>query len=318
MKCWMNKQYPLREQTFNSQAVIHCPNLIEKVQSLLESASPGDIGTILSRIHKSVVLLAVFLVQRPNMNQTVEYCDRLHQFANSTSPIVDWDSVHIREIAAFLLMRINNMRQTYPEFAAIEAGLLPLNTEEAQDRAYAWHRALVTLFFEAIMAKLRPDLHRRFTFIQYFGVARAFGHEMIRPGTMPDPEISGLAYEGPLVEMLVFPEDPYVPCGEPIALHQFCQPATKIPDETTCSICASDVVAKHADQIDDEEPVVTQCGHHYHKGCLNEWVNESAMSNSNQCPACRAELCAPRQRAPMSYVGQLPSLEEVLEAQEAN
>jgi hypothetical protein len=47
-----------------------------------------------------------------------------------------------------------------------------------------------------------------------------------------------------------------------------------------CSICLSDIVRNEK---------VTACGHHYHSGCLREWLR-----TKNTCPYCRYVLGPPK------------------------
>lgn len=50
------------------------------------------------------------------------------------------------------------------------------------------------------------------------------------------------------------------------------------PPNSECTICLSRIP-------DDEEAMVTPCGHAYHKECLLQWMNERL-----ECPVCRAPL----------------------------
>lgn len=47
-----------------------------------------------------------------------------------------------------------------------------------------------------------------------------------------------------------------------------------------CSICLEDVT-------DEKKPIITQCSHVYHEGCLMQWIRESP---GKQCAICRTQF----------------------------
>jgi hypothetical protein len=53
---------------------------------------------------------------------------------------------------------------------------------------------------------------------------------------------------------------------------------------------------------EDNEIVVTKCGHFFHQVCLDGWVNDPGMEASNTCPSCRTKLCDRRQRRQVSSI----------------
>ena len=55
-----------------------------------------------------------------------------------------------------------------------------------------------------------------------------------------------------------------------------------------CSICINTI------KLDkyDKNIVILNCGHVYHKKCLNKWVKKQIQSiNKPNCPMCRADIC---------------------------
>jgi hypothetical protein len=64
----------------------------------------------------------------------------------------------------------------------------------------------------------------------------------------------------------------------------------------------------------EEQVVVTKCGHYFHKACICSWVNDSGMETANTCPSCRFVLCERRERVHPSSEEQVE--EEAEEAEE--
>jgi hypothetical protein len=94
-----------------------------------------------------------------------------------------------------------------------------------------------------------------------------------------------------------FAVDDYRPAGNRIAMRTFCEYAANVPQETKCSICLSKVTIGLKTM--GQHPTVTPCKHYFHAECLDDWVNEAAMSTSNSCPSCRAVLCEARSQVPV-------------------
>lgn len=88
----------------------------------------------------------------------------------------------------------------------------------------------------------------------------------------------------------------YVPAGPRVSRELFCIPCSAVSESCeACGVCGDPMEQQVATSNANGDIVLARvCRHMFHGGCLDHWVNESAMANSNRCPVCRAELCQPR------------------------
>jgi len=55
-----------------------------------------------------------------------------------------------------------------------------------------------------------------------------------------------------------------------------------------CAICMEDITSK---EYNSKHSVVPDCGHCFHKTCLNQWVSQqSSTGNIPNCPTCRGDI----------------------------
>lgn len=292
-----NKELSYGETLLITDIKQHVPSLFIVATEASKTAAPGELGHFLSLIRHTLVELTMFLMQSPTTQQTIEYCIKLHDFIASRCPTINVTNLRLIELAIALRACMAILRERNEWRAIIEASLLPLNNEESRYRAYLLNLSLINPFFKALMAMLRPTLRERFGLFGWARLSRGFANET-KDGTMPDPEILGIQ----TVLNNPHPEDEMRPTGERITLERFCKLAHTVPVDSCCSICAE---AVEQTGEDDLAAVVTACGHHFHKGCLDHWVNESGMRTANLCPTCRAEMCKGRPRVLASMLAQL-------------
>jgi hypothetical protein len=88
----------------------------------------------------------------------------------------------------------------------------------------------------------------------------------------------------------------YMVVGPKVPLDQFCTPyIDTFPPDGLCVICCYDFTDPDKK---DRALVLARCmaKHPFHEDCLDEWVNHSAMENTNRCPYGREMLCEGRKR----------------------
>jgi hypothetical protein len=97
--------------------------------------------------------------------------------------------------------------------------------------------------------------------------------------------------------------------GSPVPRHEFCSQYTvpRAPDGV-CPICQESYVGGFT--AVNADLVVARCAaeHAFHGECLDEWVNGSAMLNSNTCPVDRERIC--RARDVVHVAGLMVPMEE--------
>ena len=63
----------------------------------------------------------------------------------------------------------------------------------------------------------------------------------------------------------------------------FIKMAEELKRKFTCCICMEDI--PKMTEENQKDITITQCGHIYHKGCLDKW-----LENKNNCPTCRTRI----------------------------
>jgi hypothetical protein len=237
-------------------------------------------------------MTAVFLLHHPSASELGNWAGTVHEYLMVNCPCVEFDSLNMCELVNLLSKSMDERRTNDPRCAVIEARLLPLVDAQAINRAEVYNWGIVSSFFRAWMAALRPVFREHLTFWQFVNVSRGFRRGELVRAEAPDME---------LVEMeLWIDEEDYRPVGDLIPLESFCTPVEEMSEESTCSICVNEVTVQTEDAGQDDKPVMTSCSHYFHETCLNVWVNESGMSTANTCPSCRKEMCVGRARVPES------------------
>ena len=69
----------------------------------------------------------------------------------------------------------------------------------------------------------------------------------------------------------------------------FITPSDDVVLTVQCSICLDDVKQHSQDEEDSSSGVKLQCGHVFHKQCIDGWVDTS-INRGLSCPNCRASL----------------------------
>jgi hypothetical protein len=155
---------------------------------------------------------------------------------------------------------------------------------------------------------LYSTIRKTLTFSQYYKMIKSFQQSRscssqvdvpawlldVRTPTILEATSSPQQDTPPLEDFAV---DDYRPAGNRISMRAFCEYAANVPQETKCSICLSKVTISLNTM--GQHPTVTPCKHYFHAKCLDDWVNEAAMSTSNSCPSCRAVLCKAWSRVPV-------------------
>jgi hypothetical protein len=255
-------------------------------------AEPKEIGCFLSLLNKYSTLLAVFLVQKPTEVEIQMLCGALQFYAASRCPGMVLDELRLEHLAAALSTPRDQRLTQDARYAVKEGALLPLNTQEAMDRAYVFTYPLAQRVFAAIVDEHQETFHRSFTFREYFRISRAFARDASDLDGMFIPSLDAMR-----AQLVHFEpsetEIEYQPTGERVPMRAFCDPARRIEESSTCSVCMADIECG-----DYPKPIAqTVCKHFFHPKCLDSWVNDSGMPASNTCPSCRRVLCEPRQRA---------------------
>ncbi|KAF2627479.1 hypothetical protein BU25DRAFT_421886 [Macroventuria anomochaeta] len=193
------------------------------------------------------------------------------------------------EVAAFILTVMRLERQADPEYSTTLTELRNLETHEQICKASRLNRKTTTRINLALFHGLLPKLREGYGFREMLAFTRAFRREDCHHNDhLPLPFIRPIEYSIDDTEV------EYQGVGERVELSTFCKPAELVPKDTECSVYVTVIDGSERDEA--EQPVLTKCGHTFHKLCLDKWVSDSRMKVSNTCPLCRTVLCKHRKR----------------------
>jgi hypothetical protein len=263
----------------------------------IETGDPVIVGYFLAMIRNCASRTAMLLLQNPSPDSLPEWADLLRSFIIATCPMREVSDIDFDELTALLEVWMDERRAADPQAAEREASLVPILDEEGALRAEMYNARIIRRFFRTWIAALMPVFHHHLSFTQFYKVSQGFRNGGIQRGADIAVPI--------VVRMRMFipTGDEYQSTGDWIALTAFCQSAETVPAGTTCAVCISDfeLGAEDPDEkaLGAEKPVVTACKHYFHEACLDQWVNDSAMTTGNTCPSCRMELCEGRPREPV-------------------
>ncbi|KAF1829716.1 hypothetical protein BDW02DRAFT_136258 [Decorospora gaudefroyi] len=264
------------------------PTMLDAVMRL----TPEEVGIFISTLRRCAELLGVFFLQDPPQAFLTVYCEDLSQFVVECCPGITIDCLEISELATLVKGCMDRRFAMNPQEEARIHTLLPLIDDGAILRAARFNWTMMLEICTVLLKSCMPMFRDQMNFRRFFSISRAFADEE-RSLDHPPPW-RGLEDFPTITDNTM---DDLRPTGERVPLEAFCVVVGKVPDDITCPVCMSDV---QEDGKDEEEPVVTKCGHFFHRACLDGWVNESAMNASNTCPSCRAEMCEHRQRMHVS------------------
>ena len=266
-----------------------CPCLVATLEAAIKTMPPREVGVLTSILRKSVITLAIFIVQRPTSAQLRSFVAELRCMFVSRCPNVDICDVCLGQMAVCIRTAMLQHGEEYSAYMTALGELRNVQTPEQICRAERLNRKVTTSINIATFQVLLPTLHEEYGLRDIVALSRAYRHEDCR-------HFSELPL--PLVRPVEFSVDDteaeYQTVGERVEPSTFCKPAESITKDTECSICMTEV--GRSEQVEDDQPVITGCGHIFHKLCLDKWVNDSAMQASNTCPSCRTVLCEARQR----------------------
>lgn len=257
----------------------------------IEDLPPKGAGLYFSVLHKCTVILAIFLLGSPTPHEVTAFLGDLKYYFSLRCSQAEIDVTALVELAGLTREYIQLQCNTVPEYTA---ALVHLSSPDCTDKQIceAWRmtRQLTTRLMLAVFHESLPKLREEYSFKDMLAFTRSFRRE----GMVDDSdEIPSLQYR--TIEYNVDnTEVEYEGVGERIQLSAFCKPLDSVSDKIKCSVCMTETNTAVQDQ--DSQAVETQCGHVFHKLCLDKWVNESGMKASNTCPSCRTVLCSPRER----------------------
>ncbi|KAF1355756.1 hypothetical protein EJ07DRAFT_158092 [Lizonia empirigonia] len=268
----------------------HCPRILAATTSAISTLSPKEAGTLSSVLRKCVHTLAIFLIQQPTIAEIQVFNAELKDFILSRCPNIEIHDFCFAELALFMRTVMRLHCEMHPQFAIGMEALRSIQTYTEICEAARLNRTFTARIELAMFHEELPLLQETYGFRQMVAFTRAYRCEgRHRSGEFPFPLLQPVEFG------INETEAEYRGVGERIALATFCKPAEAVPKDTECSVCIAKVDGTEQDQ--DEQPVLTKCGHLFHRVCLDNWVNDSAMKASNTCPSCRTVLCNPRQRA---------------------
>lgn len=288
-----------------------CTCLFTVIENGIEALHPREVGALVSVLHKCVEALVAYI---PMVEYEFGYSavDEINIFSKELKDYVarrfrdvDICDLSILELAALVTTMLHLERESNPDYAAARADAeRPGYTQEQFDKLFSMQRRIMKRINLALFHGLLPKLRAEYSLRDMVMFTRAYRRE----DRNLDDDFPLLRDD--IVELDVDEtEAEYKVAGERVKPSAFCKPAKSLPGDTECSVCL--IEFDGTEEAEDELPVLTECGHFFHKVCLDKWVNDSAMKASNTCPSCRKVLCEPRERLHASA-------EDVLEAQDEN
>lgn len=282
-----------------------CTCLFTVTEDVIEALHPWEVGAFVSVLHKCVEALIAYI---PMVEDEFGYSavDEVNIFSRELKDYVarrfrdvDICDSAILELAALITTMLHLERESNPEYAAARADAeRPGYTQEQLDKLFSMHRRIMKRINLALFHGLLLKLHAEYSLTEMVMFTRAYRRE----DHNLDDDFPLLRDD--IVELDVDEtEAEYKVAGERVEPSAFCKPAKSVPKDTECSVCL--IEFDGTKEAEDELPVLTECGHFFHKVCLDKWVNDSAMKASNTCPSCRTVLCEPRERLHAS-VGDVP------------
>jgi hypothetical protein len=281
---------------------LNLPTICSATEESFVIGTPEEIGRLFSMLHKASAALAMFTLQAPDASELLQFCTRWVDYIRMRCPNMPLDGLNLQELVTWITHSRENARGNRAGYAQQEDEIT-LDTPEAIEVARLRLCHIDEGIFFAFTKFNQHRIRQHFNPAQRTRLASSFAHEdrdddgmfavhmfeftetAVGDGTPVEFQVNNSTLE-------------YGAVGEPIPLSAFCRPTTTVPDETNCSICMSEIETTQV----NKPIVVTRCEHIFHQECLNTWVNNSAMETSNTCPACRTQMCEPRQRAHQSVL----------------
>jgi hypothetical protein len=267
----------------------HFPTLYTVLQhALCDSIALEEIGRFIRLMHNALITLVIFSIQTPTPAQTTEFSEMLRSYVLLRCPNIKAHMLQMRELATLTQDRMNACIRTNPHMAQEQTRLLPLEEPGHLQQAFVVLNPIVKPMFTAMMHSFVSLFRAKMDYRAYTAIRRGYWDET-KPGA-PSPPWPGLELYHSMVDGLDFD---HRPTGDRVPIGVFCRPAEDVSAGETCSVCMSGIQLGAEDE--EENAVVTGCEHLFHQGCLDRWVNESCMRQSNRCPECRREMCVARQ-----------------------
>ncbi|KAF9699940.1 hypothetical protein EKO04_001954 [Ascochyta lentis] len=274
----------------------YCPGIFAATTEAVGTLSTREVGTISSVLRKCVLTMAIFMIQEPTTAQISVFNPALRSYVLSRCPNFAISDSSLEEMESFIRTVMRLQCEADPRYARDSAELRRMQTYTDICAAFDLNRTITTRINLAMFHELLPQLHEKYGFKEMVAFTRAYRREdHHRNDRLPLPLLTPIEFS------IDDTETEYQGVGRRVELANFCKPAKTVSKDAECPVCITEIDSN--ERGEDEQPVLTKCGHVFHKLCLDKWINDSGMKTSNTCPSCRAILCKPRRRLHASLGG---------------
>jgi hypothetical protein len=268
----------------------YCTSILAATESAIESTSPQEVGTLFSVLRKCILTLGILILQEPTNAQLNSFIMKLQVFIFCRCPNVRPWNMHLGELAALIRSSMRQQSDADPAYRSGIEELRSIQTWAEVDKACCLNSDITARINTTMYREMLPALRAKYSLKQMVAFSRAYRREDCYYNyELPLPLLRPVEFD------IDDSEAEYHGVGQRIDLSAFCKPVESVLDDTICPVCVTEIDGAERDR-EEEQPVLTKCGHTFHKRCLDIWVNDSAMKGSNACPSCRAVLCEPRKR----------------------
>lgn len=279
-----------------------------------------SVGRLLATIQNCATATTLFLYQCPPLHDLNPFSDQLHAADLSEwYPDPNQEPLILGDIIGHVATELKN-QSALPGWEAERQAICPYATFESVEETYNNTWIITSTFLGGLLDSLLPFFRHVWSAAQFHALVSGFmttvrmapASQFLLPKNMyanpklprdfgeylddDDDDDDALVYFSP-VDVALKPTGPRVP------MYFFCSLILPIEPGAQCVVCLSEIENAFTDAT--TEPVTANaCGRLFHAGCLDSWVNDSAVATAGKCLECRAVLCEARPRAPEEMVGE--------------